>query len=215
MFPKPLMTIYPSFRFLIKPDVGDQIPQYLTLLHMEHDAILGMQQVWLAIERSPDVAGEVREMFAQHDWRPHLVAAVTLLTLPNSQSMWGDLWSALDANSWACPQLAAAASIGDPDFAANARRRTEQGCPTTYRSAGHLEWIQRYGAEKPTVFPKYSGKALAALISVCLERSDTSEWANKLKDREDLTAIMGHERVLGTNIAVSWRRSWLAMASGW
>lgn len=141
------------------------VPGHLTLLNPEADA-----QIMLArLERAraqPDARFGLRAMFRDTNWRPHLVACVTLLLEPSGSvepSLLDALWETLNAGSWVSPQLVVVASLLDPAFADRSGARLRAGCPI---STPRLTAAQRHHAMGPGIDVLRSGKEAGALIAM-------------------------------------------------
>lgn len=110
--------LYPSFRPLFGED-----HLYLELLHLPsgrpHHLFAAVER---AVASSPDADAELAALFAERNWRCHLVAAATLLACGSTRSRLDGLWGALESGSWAAPQLAVAAWLLDEEFERRARR---------------------------------------------------------------------------------------------
>jgi hypothetical protein len=124
---------FPSFRPLF-----DDAKGYLALLHLPSESPW-FEPLERALAASPDADAELAALFAERNWRCHLVAATALLVSGASPARLDALWGALDAGSWAAPQLAVIAWLLDEQFEARARSRILSArWPKTLGALGQL-----------------------------------------------------------------------------
>ncbi len=144
---------FPSFRPLFAPE-----PRYLALLHLPSADGL-FEELAAALARSPDATAELRALFSHRNHRCHLVAAATLLIADHLECL-DALWAALDAGTWASPQVAAVAFVLDAAFEERARKRLLQpgGFPKTVAALGAL--YRRLEAPRLTVLARLDDPAL-------------------------------------------------------
>jgi hypothetical protein len=107
------------------------VPGYLVLLNLASP--IEVQIVLERIERAllaDDAPDAVAAMLRDLNWRPQLVAGVSMLLASagdplRDPAMIALLWDAIDGDSWVVPQLVAVAALVDPDFGAHARERVD------------------------------------------------------------------------------------------
>jgi hypothetical protein len=80
---------------------------YLSLLYLGGpDVKRAVALILECCRRSSHQYEEISHLFANVNWRPHLVGAVALSALPYHQRACHKLWEAFDAGSWVTPRLA-------------------------------------------------------------------------------------------------------------
>jgi hypothetical protein len=211
---------FPSFAplFDTAPAQGVDIPLYLALLNHPSStyARVTMRAVADAVAVSPDSNREVISLFAEVNWRPHLVGAMALLlgakgldgvegtVTPDTLAA---LWGAFDGASWVSPQLAVTALLCDPAFEEHARVRVEAGCPiNTDRLAG-LDWVSRHSAAGPGSFAHHSSKALTALVTVCKRLSSAEPWLDRALADAAIQKIMEADLDRSDSLVNYWFKS--------
>lgn len=110
--------------------------------------------------------GVLAGWLAERNWRPHLVAAVSLLLAEPTPARRDLLWQAIDRYSWVSPQLVATASLIDPEFEEQARQRIEACLNTPLPPPPEGDNLTNVTT---------SPKRLAALLALC-ERDSTPPW---------------------------------------
>ena len=152
--PEPdVFSDFPSFRPLFAPE-----PRYLALLHLPSADGL-FEELAAALGRSPDPTSRLRALFQHRNHRCHLVAAATMLIADHLECL-DSLWGALDAGTWASPQVAAVAFVLDAAFEERARQRLLQagGFPKTVAALGAL--YRRLESPRLTVLARLDDPAL-------------------------------------------------------
>jgi len=98
---------------------------YLVLLNLNDasESKCAVSLVKKCCESVPDATGDICRFLQELNWRPHLVGAVAVALLPHNPKTIQQLWSAIDADSWVTPQLAAVAFLRDPKFTRRAGER--------------------------------------------------------------------------------------------
>jgi hypothetical protein len=171
--------------------VEGEFPGYLELLHMQGQAA---QIVIDRTERA--VAAEapqrwVDRLLADRDWRPHLVACAAFLVDRKGVLDPKPLWTAIDAGSWAVPQLAVTALFVDPGFSEAARARVES---LRLASAGLVGAAQERG-----------GKIAASLLEAASRVPSMAQWrASALSDPSIQSLLSADERNGSPAIVVRW-----------
>ncbi|MBW1299028.1 hypothetical protein [Aquimarina litoralis] len=165
-----------------EPDLGifnefwdGKHPHHLPLLHLMNDtsnpnwnldiSLQRIENILLNNERAI-VIRDLELLITQRGWRPHLIFCISLLQLKNEEftKLKKKLWKKLEeASSWVTPQLAATASIIDPNFetkaidilknntqidrldSLNSKEILSELCKTTYedKSAYAIKWKEK------------------------------------------------------------------------
>ena len=195
---------FPSFESVFARSDVAKVPLYLTLLQPSGDAGLAVSDIRACIRRSgPNLTSELNELLAQPNWRPHLVAAVTLLVTGADQRHLEILWTAIKRPSWVSPQLAACASRVDSNFAQSARTMIEQRCAFEAQTLVDITGLERHHALGPLSWSAHSAKLLSALVALCA-LSHESTWLEPLVNAEDIRQMMASDVDGGGTIAVRW-----------
>jgi len=112
------------------PLFEDALVGYLPLLHLcGSEATHAISLVMKCCASVSNPHQGICRMLRQPAWRPHLVSAVAIATLPYDPETNHALWFAIDKGSWVTPQLAVAAFLRDPAFVDHAQGRLRSGCP--------------------------------------------------------------------------------------
>jgi len=138
------------------------------------------------------------------NWRPHLVGAVAIATLPYSPEANGKLWAAIDSGSWVTPQLAAAASFRDPAFAQHAQERLRAGYRVDTSRSATPSVPERHSATGPAGSLHRSAKTTASLIRLLELHAAKNQVFEDLP--ADVIALAGKDVDGSGDIAESWRR---------
>lgn len=197
---------YPTFTPLFEHAEGVPIPLYLAMLniYVREESRIAVQAVRRAVAESPNATAEVVALFAEYNWRPHLVGAAAMLTgVVNADTICA-LWRALDWGSWVSPQLAATAFRCDPDFEREARLRIETGCPIHTKRLEDLDWVARHSAAGPISFTPHSSKALASLVAICQSLPSTAPWLERALADENISKSLAGDIDSGDRIAIDW-----------
>lgn len=161
--------------------------------HARHQVALLLQSNRALGER---LDGVLAGWLAERSWRPHLVAAVSLLLAEPTPARRDLLWQAIDRYSWVSPQLVAAASLIDPEFAVQARKRIE-ACLNTPLSP------PPEGDQLTDVTT--SPKRLAALLALC-ERDSAPPWLAFCLAHPGVASRLVRDVDRGGEIARRWRQ---------
>jgi hypothetical protein len=81
------------------------------------------------VDGGGELAVWIGRLFAELNWRPHLVGAIALLLGAGRAAEIGALWRAIDRGSWVGPLLVVTADFRDPEFPSAARTRIAGRCP--------------------------------------------------------------------------------------
>ena len=183
---------------------------YLALLHLQaKDAADALERVHQAIAQSPDPVTDLVALF-DRGWREQLVAGVGSLFVDRDPRLVTALWHAFDSGSWVSPQLAVLASILDPNFGSEARRRLLLRCPVIPRdSARTTDGAAPEGdAAEPasSVEPgSPSFKAMAALIERSARQLDLRLWMlSHMPLEEAVVALLLEKDEGGAQLAAAW-----------
>lgn len=153
-------------------------PGHLELLHLERPAA---QIVIERIEEALDSGNPTKwvdALFANSDWRPHLVGAIALL-LDDGKSLSPDgLWRAADTGSWVVPQLVVTAYFVDRNFPKEARVRIENGCPIVLPKS--LSAVERHVSTGPGSTTQRSAKLPVSLVCVGKRVPSLQTWLDEI-----------------------------------
>jgi hypothetical protein len=198
---------YPTFTPLFDRSETMPVPPYLILLGSldRPEAPMAIQAVSDAMQASSNLTTEIVALFAEANWRPHIVGAVALLLGAANTETVRALWLALDSGSWTSPQLAVVASRCDPNFEREARHRILAGCPINRERLADLDWATRHSAAGPGSFTHQSGKILSALITLCRDRPTCRPWLERRLEDEDTQQLLKADYDGGGSIADYWR----------
>ena len=94
---------------------------YLELLHCQWKSTAVIREV----AEIGDEHSFVRLMYADPNWRPHLVACIATLLARDPTELLPSLWEAVDKSSWVIPQLLVTAYFTDPALAYSIVTRAE------------------------------------------------------------------------------------------
>ncbi len=176
---------------------------YLKLLHLGNsESTQAISWVIQCCGSASNPYEDICLLLGHINWRPHLVAAVAIATLPYNPDANRELWAAINSGSWVIPQLAAAASFRDPAFAQQARERLRAGYRVdTSRSAG-LSAPERHSATGPGGSLHRSAKTTASLIRLLELEAAKSLVFEDLP--ADVIALAGKDVDASGDIAESW-----------
>jgi len=185
---------------LFAPPSAD-VPEHLSLLHLFH-ADNTVAKITATV-RSGDCGPFVRRLFESPDWRPHLVGTVVCIAEPDAQWL-GWLWQAIDGGSWVTPQLAVAAYLTDPEFAARARSRIEARCPISEPEISDGD--DRDAMTGPGDADIRSGKMAASLLALCELIADDAPWVEAARNDPAIARLLRIDgrRNGSEGIALSW-----------
>ena len=183
-----------------------RVPGHLCLLNLwkPDETLIVIRRIQYALAQ-PGHDPALRKLLGDVNWRPHLVAAVTLLLLDTPQPYIGNLWSAVGAGSWVTPQLLAVAAVRDPDFLATAATRASHGFPVV-PPAG-LSPPERHSATGPSSTPQRSAKELSAVLAMCDATGQGASWAHRIRANPDMARLLEADIDRGGDIAVRWLTS--------
>lgn len=178
---------------------------YLALLNLNsadsHDAVALVQKCCTSV---PDPFPDIYNLLSDPNWRPHLVAAVTVILAGFNSQATTLLWRQLDCGSWVTPQLAAALFIVDPDFSSQARARLEAKCPIDTSESRRMSPEERHSATGPAGTIDRSAKAAAALLELASIAAPVPSWLQELRSSPDLKALLALDIDASARIASRW-----------
>jgi len=190
-----------EFAVLLK-SLEPRVPVPLVLLSMRGDEVSGvLDGVEQAASRA-DPTAAIEAMFASPNWRPHLIAAVALLSDKGRQLDPSGLWRAVDAGSWVTPQLIATAYLIDPGFPERLRERIEAGCPIVVPPK--LSAAARHTASGPASVEERSAKLLASLLRIGARVPSLASYLQGASRRQRVAALLAADRDQSGNIADNW-----------
>lgn len=199
--------LFPSFERLFAREAGDSVPPYLALLNLFNaaESRTAIEHVRASGRKSGDrLDAELHALLANVNWRPQLVGAVALLVVEASRQRLDLLWGALDRPSWVAPQLAAVASLTDPEFDLRTRERIERRCALDGAGMREMDGLLRHTARGPESVVGRSKKLLSALMRLCEARPHTAVWLAAYAATEDLAAMVASDVDRGGEIATRW-----------
>src|ERR1051326_6583878 len=94
-FPK-----WPDFEPMFDKRSGFKVPPYLLLLNLDDESRLALDLLKGILKRHHDLTDQIVALISDMNWRPQLVAAVSMaLGCSNPRAVVG-LWQAFDCGSW-------------------------------------------------------------------------------------------------------------------
>lgn len=192
---------FPSFETMFgRSDVG--LPGHYVLLDARDGTSGAVANIRRCVERSgPNLTSELKEMLAQPDWRPQVVAAATLLVGATDEQL-DLLWGAIRRPSWVSPQLAASAAHLDAQFAERARLLIERRC--VFDEVPYLDFPpERHSYLGPLSYQLHQAKTLSVLVALCSLQGEP-HWLKSLTSAEDIRAMLSSDVDGGARIAVEW-----------
>jgi hypothetical protein len=154
---------------------------------------------------SEDAVRAVDALFASPDWRPHLLGAVALILDSGRRFDPSAMWKAIDAGSWATPQLVTTAYLIDPSFADRLRDRLDATCAVVI--APNLSAVERHRATGPATPEQRSAKMLASLVRIGMLAPALAGWLRTASSRPELAALQAADRDKAGNIAENWLKN--------
>lgn len=176
---------------------------YLKLLHLgDSEAAHVISSVIECCRSTLNPYEDICLLLGHINWRPHLVAAVAIATLPFNPDANRELWAAIDSGSWVTPQLAAAASFRDPAFAQHAQDRLRTGCRVDASRSAGLSAPERHSATGTGGSLHRSAKSAASLIRLLELRETGIPVSEELP--ADVIALAGKDVDGSGDIAENW-----------
>jgi hypothetical protein len=170
--PKDPLKGCPTFKPLF--DEGSVLSYELLYLDLEEACREAIRRVRSAVEASPHLDDELVALLSTPmGWKLEIVGLVGLLMVGTRAGPLEALWDAFDANSWVTPQLAAGASMIDPEFRAKARLRIERARYTPY-TGPYLKTFE--DAKRILREEGLDWKALQALFALLGRDPDERDW---------------------------------------
>lgn len=207
---------FPSFEPMFTRSRSDSAPAYLCLLNLfgASESRAAIEQVRTSGQRSGScLDAELGALLSDHNWRPQLVGAVALLVFGKNRVRLEALWAALDRPCWVSPQLAAVASLTDPDFDPRARERIDRRCALDIAAVSQMGWPSRHSALGPESFAGHSKKLLSALMRLCEPRPGASVWLTAYDAAHDIKEMIATDFDRGGDIATGWSNQITALLS--
>ena len=178
------------------------VPGYLELLNLNKPTA---QVVFDQIESALDAGDSERwlnALFADADWRPHLVAAMALLLKGDDTMNLEPLWHAADGGSWVIPQLVVTGLFVDVDFPRRLRSRVNSMCPI--HVPDHLASLERHIATGPGGVQSRSAKLLASLLTAGSHIPSLAEFVQATRERPDIITLLTDDFDDATVISEHW-----------
>ncbi|MEM7199790.1 MAG: hypothetical protein AAF628_05960 [Planctomycetota bacterium] len=163
------------------------MPGYLELLHLRGPgAAVVLRRILIALQHR-DAEPCLRALFADANWRPHLVGGLAALAR-GAPDVCGSIWQAV-GRSWAAPQLAVALFFLEPGLAAGLRAQF----------AGGLVG---------------SPKAIASLLEIAGWLPELREWRAQTLARQDVRAALSAGVDHAVALVSDWRAGVEALFGG-
>ena len=194
----------PDFEPMFKVSKDFSLPPYLMLLNLNRESIPAMNLLKRITSQDIDLTDQIVALLADMNWRPHLIAAIAMALGSSSPKSVEKLWQTFDSGSWVSPQLAAVASITDKDFSNNAKKRIENSCPINSERLDSTDWLTRHTAAGPESVDGHSSKALAALVALCGQEEEFTQWFEALANRETIQQAIKKDDSDSGRIAIQW-----------
>jgi hypothetical protein len=189
-----------------EPIFGEGAP-YLALLNLSSpDVPKVVARVIHLAQAAPEPYQEIEILLDDRNWRPHLVGAVALASLPYNQSALAKLWRAVDAGSWVTPQLVAIAYLRDPNFKHEALSRLQNLCPLNLESLLSMTPIERHSAAGPAGGRHRSAKTAASLRELLKNARDLTDQEIAVMESPEVKKLAEDDFDASGEIA----REWLA-----
>ena len=118
-----------------------------------------------------DVNEGIRQLLESEDWRPHLVASISILSFDSKRrnEFIGLLWDRIVRGSWTSPQILVILSIVDCDFKSKASKIINDGFTVSYSQLTSIEHhVSRGGTSS-----KMASAKVVAVINFILNRTMT------------------------------------------
>src|SRR5438105_2780978 len=126
LYLKEALKGFPTFKSVFEVE-NSRLPAYYELLNIESTSGDVIKSIRRAVRTSPHLDDElVAMLLSELGWRIELIGLVALAVVGYRSRPVEALWKTFDEGSWLAPQLAAGASIVDPDFRAKANARLER-----------------------------------------------------------------------------------------
>ena len=180
----------------------------MTLLNLNDDATVALREIRSAIRGSPHLQDEVIALFENPNWRPQLVGGVALLLGAATPTTLDALWRAVDAGSWASPQLVGVASTVDTQFVSHAMERIIARCPIVAERLDRMPWPERHSAAGPESIIQHSAKLFAALVGVVELSQERPDWLTQELAKSDAQALLATDQGGSRSLAPKWRSAW-------
>ena len=161
---------------------------YLRLLR-PYDAEGAIATIQNAVKQSTNLEKEIQILLEDDNWRPHLVASVTLLMI-KSVNLSNYIWNRFDQGSWVNPQLAIAAYFHDPLFSQNAKERLAKRCPIKFNLSRSMSTLEFHSATGGGGEYQTSCKSLSALMTICKTIPSFSDYITELSAIEDVKKML-------------------------
>jgi O-acetyl-ADP-ribose deacetylase (regulator of RNase III) len=178
---------------------------YLSLLNLGADAAETIELIRNIAGRSPDPDTEITALF-QGGWRLELIAGIAVLTGAATPATLKGLWQAIDRGSWVSPQLVVIASLLDPCFVDQAKRRLLVRCPIVQGERHTMDLMKAHVTHGPDDDRERSAKTFGALLQRLWQQPEEREWLKSRLSLADVMHEMFHDSS-GQDFAREWARA--------
>ncbi len=180
-----------------------KVPGYLELLGLQNRAAqIVIDRIERALGRD-DAVRFVAPLFADPNWRPHLVGAMALILDDGQRLDVTPLWRAIDGGSWVIPQLVVTALMVDPDFSKRLVERVESSCPISVPRG--MSPAARHSATGPDSVVQRSAKLLSSLLHVGAAIPSLRSWIEGVREEPAVADLLGQDVDSASNITGAWQ----------
>jgi hypothetical protein len=159
----------------------DEHPNHLPFLNLreskddpkEWNLQTSITKLYSILKSHPDgdVNEGIRQLINSDDWRPHIVASISILSFDSTRrdEFIGLLWDRLSRGSWTSPQILVVLSIIDKDFESKARKVISEGFVVSYSPLTPIE----HHVSRGGVSAKAASAKVVTVINFILNRTAT------------------------------------------
>jgi len=194
------LSQFDPFAHAYGPDL--EVPGYLQLLNCHGsgvDVVLDRIQIALSTDRPQ---AWIDGIFADPNWRPHLVGAAALLLDERRVLNCSPMWEAIDRGSWVTPQLVATAYLTDPAFQDHVSRRLENRCEVSVPTGLHP--LAQHTATGPANRVQRSAKLLSSLMSIGRRVPSLGPVVDRFSRDPDTRTLLEQDIDMSGQLAVAW-----------
>lgn len=200
-----MLAAFGPFRVVFEP-MGDDTTPYLSLLHLHDARSLVVVRAIRDATTEPDSTACVLTLLRDVNWRPHIVGSIAAYYASNLDAI-NQMWAALDAGSWAAPQIAAILSKCDPTFIDRATSRLNEHCPLSNDAEYAISSaIERHSAQGPAGSHHRSSKSATAIYALIPEN-----LRKQLASNVELQKLIADDFDGSAEIATSWLEAFLEL----
>jgi hypothetical protein len=135
-----------------------------------------------------DVNEGIRQLIKSEDWRPHIVALISILSFDSQRrnEFIDLLWDRLSNGSWTSPQILVVLSIIDTDFKSKATKITTEGFTVNYSQLTSIEHhVSRGGTNTKDAIGKVVAVINFILNNIETDTADSDQGASIAKHWTD------------------------------